>query len=192
MVGPLRLREDEIEIADLPQALLERLKVKTTTASPVSDVERPTRSDGIAMQLQTVLGSSPIQFGEWAMFMATRVRGVLRPELQMSTAENNQSVEQQNVFDENLRLLHWPMMVLGGYFFMIAGLWACFPAIRSEMLDLFTFSLSTCIFLLGCALRAKLSNPWATRIAWLFLVVLIVPQLVLLVIFGFPKMWPPQ
>ena len=60
------------------------------------------------------------------------------------------------------------------------------------MFDLLTFTFGIFFLVLAFSLQVRLTSPWAQIIAWTLLGIAIVPQLVLLVIFGFPKMWPPH
>ena len=107
-------------------------------------------------------------------------------------SESPQSDEECNLLAVNLRLLAWPLAVFAAYLLLLAALGVFYPVIRSEMFDILTFTFGSFFIVLAISLQARLTSPWAQIIAWTLLGIAIVPQLVLLVIFGFPKMWPPH
>lgn len=110
----------------------------------------------------------------------------------MNPPNNQHSHEERNLYAVNLGFLFWHLTVLAAYVLMLAALGVFYPVIRSQIFHILTFTSCVCFPLLVFALQISLTNPWTRIIAWLLLSILIVPQLVLLIIFGFPMMWPPH
>ena len=104
----------------------------------------------------------------------------------MNPPNNQQSHEERNLYAVNLGFLFWHLTVLAAYILMLAALGVFYPVIRSEMFDLLTFTFGIFFLVLAFSLQVRLTSPWAQIIAWTLLGIAIVPQLVLLVIFGFP------
>lgn len=109
----------------------------------------------------------------------------------MNPPDSPQSHEERNSSVVSPGLSLWYRAIFPAHILIFAAVWVYFSLSRSGPYVL-TYMAIVCELVQQNFMRDRQKLPWARRIVWLWLGLVTVPLLVLLVIFGPSKVWPPH